>query len=73
MDVFIPEEYVMRRRIERKLAAGEARAKISDMGSDRAGKRVDPEEENEKEKEKKASHPPPTFVHDSETSSLFWA
>lgn len=60
MDVFIPEEYVMRRRIERK-AAGKAVSKRSDqMVSDRAAK------QKEKEKEKKACKPPPTFVQDNE-------
>lgn len=58
MDVFIPEEYVKRRRSERKAAAGAG--KVSEMVSAESGRRS-----VEKEK-KKAARSPPTFRLENE-------
>jgi hypothetical protein len=56
MDVFIPQEYVMRRRTERKAAAGAG--KVSEMVSADSGRRS-------AEVVKKA-RPPPTFSLENE-------
>lgn len=59
MDVFIPQEYVMRRRAERKAAAGGAGKVSAEMVSAESGR-------SSVEEEKKLARPPPTFSLENE-------